>query len=90
MSLLQSSIGSMVPSAGLNFKAYEQEMPKYPTINQPQGGSFGPNANSGVQKETLKNNPVFNTPMTNTMENQSLKVTNVKQVWGNMPSGQEE
>jgi hypothetical protein len=38
-----------------------------------------------VEKESLKNNPVFNTPgtlLTNNVNNQELKTSNVKQVWG--------
>jgi len=50
---------ALVPTAGLNFKAYEQEQPNYPTLNQPQGGTFNQETQ---QKEVLKGNPVFNTP----------------------------
>ena len=61
-SLLLSVNTPTIVSASLNFKAYEQETPKYATINQPQGaGSFGP----PKEKETAKNgNPVFNVPGT--------------------------
>lgn len=79
--MLDSNIAANVPM-GLNYKAYEQEMPRYPTINQPQGSSA---TGTSVQKESLKNNPVFNMPgtmSTNNVNNQELKTSNVRQVWG--------
>jgi hypothetical protein len=67
-----------VPSASLNFKAYEQDVPKYPTINQPQGTTFG----QKQDKETVKHNPVFNTPgaisATGNQQANNLQVSNVK------------
>lgn len=71
---------SFAPSAGLNFKAYEQEVPKYPTINQ----TYGPGAPADVtQKETLKNVPVFALNQPNPANTEAeLKVNNVSRVWG--------
>ena len=75
-----SAENSNIPTAHLNFKAYEQEMPKIATINQPLGAS----GSETLQKETLQNNPVFNS--TNQAQpaggELNLNVNNVKNIWG--------
>ena len=77
---MNNANASFAPSAGLNFKAYEQEVPKYPTINQ----TYGPSAPAtATEKETLKNNPVFTLNQPNpTNAEAELKVNNVSRVWG--------
>jgi len=72
----------MVATGGLNFAAYKQEQPSYPTINQPSGASF---ANHQANAAAANPNPAFNQPgtvSTNSANNLELKTTNTKSVWG--------
>lgn len=81
-----SAESAAVTTSHLNFKAYEQEMPRISTINQPYGATVS--SQPSQPKETLKNVPVFNHPsayQTSGAIDTNLKVNNVKQVWGAQP-----
>ena len=77
-SMTIANIGSAIPVGRLNFQAYKQEQPSYPTIIKPEGTVDS----VGINKESVAGNPVFNQNTTANVDNSSIKLNNVKSVWG--------
>lgn len=50
-----ANIGSAIPVGMLNYKAYKQEQPVYPTMIKPEGTVNGVD----IKKESVSGNPVF-------------------------------
>ena len=50
-----ANIGSAIPVGMLNYKAYKQDQPVYPTMMKPEGTINGVD----IKKESTTGNPVF-------------------------------